>query len=77
MRTGIVGLALALLIASATGVLAQETTGTITGRPPRWSRNFRPFGVRLGLTYAFPSLNPTVEEVAGPPRQTAYSRAQN
>ena len=32
MRTGIVGLALALLAASATGVLAQETTGTITGR---------------------------------------------
>ena len=32
MRTGIVGLALAFLAASATGVLAQETTGTITGR---------------------------------------------
>jgi hypothetical protein len=32
MRTGIVGLALAFLAASAVGVLAQETTGTITGR---------------------------------------------
>jgi hypothetical protein len=32
MRTGIVGLALAFLAASATGVLAQETTGTIMGR---------------------------------------------
>ena len=32
MRTGIVGLAPAFLAASATGVLAEETTGTITGR---------------------------------------------
>ena len=32
MRTGIVGLALALLAASTAGVLAQDTTGTITGR---------------------------------------------
>ena len=32
MRTSIVGLALAFLAASATGVLAQETTGTNTGR---------------------------------------------
>ena len=32
MPTGIVGLALALLIAGATSVLAQETTGNITGR---------------------------------------------
>ena len=32
MRTGIVGLALAFLAASTAGVLAQETTGTITGR---------------------------------------------
>ncbi len=32
MRTGIVGLALAFRAASAAGVLAQDTTGTITGR---------------------------------------------